>query len=70
MLDIDHVHGGGNKHRKALKHKGSAYFYSEVLSDVRCKGGNFQILCCNCNNSKRRLGECEHKWHKAASIQN
>ena len=62
MLDVDHVRGGGNKHRKSLKHRGVAYFYSVVMKDVKNSGGMFQILCCNCNHSKRRNGGiCEHK---------
>lgn len=61
MLDIDHVHGGGNKHRKSLRSKGAAYFYSLVIEDAKNCGGIFQVLCCNCNHSKRRNGVCEHQ---------
>lgn len=39
-LQIDHVNGGGRKHR--LK----STFYSDILND---KWGQFQLLCANCN---------------------
>lgn len=67
MLDIDHVHGNGRAHRESLGHQ-----WHKVFRDIKdnLDSGLYQLLCSNCNQSKRRLGECEHKWPKAASIQN
>lgn len=39
-LQIDHVNGGGRKHRK------KSSFYRDILND---KWGQFQLLCANCN---------------------
>lgn len=57
FLDIDHIHGGGSQERRE---KGPAFVYSNVLKmeNPRIK---YQLLCSNCNQSKRRLGKCEHE---------
>ena len=62
FLDIDHIYGGGSKERRE---KGPAFVYSDVLKmeNPRTK---YQLLCSNCNQSKRRLGVCEHKGEKVA----
>ena len=49
-LQIDHVNGGGNKHRKQLGT--GAKFYRGILSNI--DSGEYQILCANCNWIKRR----------------
>jgi hypothetical protein len=59
FLAIDHINGGGNKHRKKLKKRG-ANFNQWIINN------NFpddlQILCHNCNMSKYLLGGiCAHK---------
>ena len=54
FLDIDHVNGGGNKHRKTVPDPNAFYKY------VASHPSEFQVLCCNCNHSKRRLGACAH----------
>ena len=60
MLDIDHVNNDGATHRKTIGRK-SMY---DVVIKSRFPG-TFQILCCNCNQSKRRNGGiCEHKPEK------
>lgn len=47
-LQIDHVDGGGNKHRKTIH---PTTFYRQILNDtVEIK---VQLLCANCNFIKR-----------------
>jgi hypothetical protein len=61
FLVIDHVNGGGNKHRRSLSPSGrmvgSARFY-RWLEQNRWPDG-FQILCHNCNFAKSN-GGCPH----------
>lgn len=56
FLDIDHIHGGGSQERKKY---GPSRTYAEVLS-MENPREKYQLLCSNCNQSKRRLGTCEH----------
>lgn len=60
FLGIDHINGGGNKHRKELgePRNGSA-FYKWIID----KGfpTEYQILCHNCNFAKGHYGECPHR---------
>ena len=53
-LQIDHVHGGGTKHRKEIGNQ----IYSWLKRNNYPKG--FQILCFNCNNGKKIKGVCPH----------
>ena len=55
FLVIDHVNGGGNKHRKSIKNK----FYDWLKQNDFPKG--FQVLCHNCNMAKGFYGICPHK---------
>jgi len=57
FLDIDHVHGGGSQQRRAF---GPHRAYAEVLQ-MENPQEKYQLLCSNCNQSKRRLGRCEHE---------
>jgi hypothetical protein len=57
FLDIDHIHGGGSQQRKL---HGPHRTYAEVLS-MENPRSKYQLLCSNCNQSKRRLGRCEHE---------
>lgn len=57
FLSIDHINGGGHKHRKSLK---SGHFY-EWLRDQKYPNG-YQVLCMNCNCGRHRNGGiCPHK---------
>ena len=61
FLCIDHVHGGGNKHRKTLP-KGDG-FYKWLVKNNFPPG--FQTLCVNCNWGKfRNGGICPHQTKK------
>ena len=58
FLGIDHVNGGGTKHRQELRSRGAA-MYHELRRLEYPKG--FQVLCHNCNLAKGFYGECPHK---------
>lgn len=56
FLTIDHVDGGGNRHRRELK---LSMIYRWLIRNGYPSG--FQILCWNCNLAKHHFGECPHK---------
>lgn len=59
MLEIDHRHGFGNAHRRLAG--GSVGVYCDIIKRNFPKD-EFGVLCCNCNQSKRRNGGlCQHK---------
>jgi hypothetical protein len=57
FLCIDHIAGGGRKHKKEVG--GMSGFYNWMLSNKFPEG--FQILCHNCNMAKGFYGSCPHK---------
>ena len=57
FLCIDHINGGGSKHRKEMGQSGSNLYRWIVKNDFP-KG--FQVLCNNCNMAKGFYGECPH----------
>ncbi len=63
FLQIDHMDGGGTKHRKIV---GTSGIY-KFLKDNKYPA-NFQLLCSNCNWSKGIYGECPHTNNLAAPI--
>lgn len=61
MLGIDHINGGGNKHRKqlGLGESGGKRFYLWLKAQGYPEG--YQVLCANCNISKHlNGGVCQH----------
>ena len=58
FLAIDHINGGGNKHRKSL---GQAHCITPrwYIKNNFPKG--FQVLCHNCNMAKGLYGRCPHE---------
>ena len=56
FLSIDHINGGGNKHRKDIGHLN---IYVWLKRNNYPKG--FRILCHNCNMAKAFYGYCPHK---------
>lgn len=56
FLTVDHIDGGGTKHRKQI---GRGALCEWLVSNKFPKG--FQILCYNCNCTKGIYGECPHK---------
>lgn len=63
FLTIDHVHGGGGRHRRRLfgnRNMGGVHFYRWLKKKAYPPG--FQALCFNCNVSKHiRKGACIHE---------
>ncbi len=58
FLSIDHIDGGGARHRKQTGT--SVYFYKWLQANNYPKG--FQVLCSNCNHGRHRNGGvCPHK---------
>lgn len=55
FLGIDHIEGGGNKHRKSLR---GTNFYKWLIEHKFPPG--FQVLCHSCNMAKAFYGECPH----------
>lgn len=58
FLAIDHIYGGGNKHRKSIKGQGSNSLSGWIIKHNF--PGGFQILCHNCNMAKGIYGYCPH----------
>jgi hypothetical protein len=63
FLTIDHINGGGNKHRAEIAAKsrsgGGSVTYKWLIKNKFPSG--FRVLCSNCNTSYGRLGYCPHK---------
>lgn len=59
FLVIDHVHGGGNAHRKAI---GKQMIYRWLRQNNYPEG--FRVLCHNCNMARGFYGECPHSRRK------
>lgn len=60
FLVLDHLNGGGNKHRKSIFGQvGRGDIYRWVIKNNYPKG--FRVLCDNCNASIGRYGYCPHK---------
>jgi len=55
FLTIDHIKGGGYKHRKKIR----VPFYYWLIKNDFPEG--FQVLCMNCNFAKGMHGECPHE---------
>ncbi len=54
-LSIDHINGGGNKHRRKIKN-----FYYWLRKNNFPEG--YQVLCMNCQFIKK-IEEDEHRWN-------
>ena len=60
FLGIDHINGGGTKHRKSLLGIG---FYKWLI-DKRKMPSKYRVLCHNCNLSIGFYKYCPHKGRK------
>jgi len=58
FLAIDHVDGGGTKHRKEIKVNGGTGFYQWLKQNNYPEG--FRVLCHNCNFALGHYGYCPH----------
>lgn len=67
FLTIDHVNGGGNKHRREIGvHSGDA-FYVWLIKNNYPEG--FRTLCMNCNTSYGFHGYCPHNTTLLDAVQ-
>ena len=58
VLCLDHINGGGSKHRKILGVVGGAAFYRKLRKDEYPTG--YQVLCANCNLRKEMVKTISH----------
>lgn len=58
VLVIDHINGGGSKHLKSI----NGHLYAWLVRNNLPEG--FQVLCSNCNQSKKVLERCYHLINK------
>ena len=56
FLSIDHITGGGNKHRRELKRQ-NLYSYLKVNNFPL----GYRVLCMNCNFAIGHFGYCPHQ---------
>jgi len=57
-LTIDHVDGGGEKHKREMGFSTSTQFYRWLKKNNYPEG--FQVLCFNCNCGKHAYSVCPH----------
>jgi hypothetical protein len=63
MLCLDHINNDGYEHRKQIGSRGGIGIYIWIVKNNFPDG--FQILCYNCNQSKRiNGGTCAHKLNR------
>lgn len=58
LLTLDHIGGGGNKHRKSLG-VGGVQFYLWLIK--RGLPDGYRTLCFNCNAARGAYGYCPHE---------
>jgi hypothetical protein len=59
FLSMDHIHGGGNQHRKSLGKSPSAFY--RWLKRNNFPQEDFRCLCMNCQIGYARNGICPHQ---------
>lgn len=62
FLSLDHIHGGGDKHRKKTGTRGWAMY--KLVLDEGCPKDKYRLLCHNCNMSRAHFGYCPHERMK------
>ena len=55
FLTLDHIHGGGSKHRKEI----GGQFWKSILNEG-CPKDKYRVLCFNCNMALAHNGYCPH----------
>jgi len=63
FLAIDHIGGGGNKHRREMSANGRGDNFAYWLKRNGFPKG-YRILCHNCNMAIGAFGKCPHKENK------
>lgn len=67
FLVIDHIFGGGEKHRSSLGCNTGGYpFYAKLKKMNYPFKDELRVLCCNCNSALGYYGYCPH--HKNINI--
>lgn len=62
FLCLDHVNGGGLKHRQELRARGSGQFYGYLKKHNYPSDPPLRVLCYNCNQGRQiNGGICPHK---------
>jgi hypothetical protein len=67
FLSLDHVYGGGLKHKRKYKEETGHVLTKDALCrllKINNYPDSFQILCHNCNQAKGFHGECPHVTKK------
>lgn len=64
FLQLDHIHGGGNKHYKQFAGSWSAVYRG--VRDLGFPRDQFRVLCANCNGAIARYGRCPHELARMA----
>lgn len=59
FLSLDHIDGGGSKHRKTLGAKFGSSMY--VWAEQQGYPIMFRVLCMNCNWARGQYGYCPHE---------
>lgn len=59
FLQVDHVNGGGGRHRRSLAKHAGCHFYDWLIKQGFPKG--YRILCANCNCALGYYGFCPHQ---------
>lgn len=57
FLGIDHINGGGSKHRRELVNQGTTVYLWLKKNQYPL---GYQVLCHNCNLAKGFYGKCPH----------
>lgn len=69
FLTLDHIHGGGRKHRMSLPKRSTALYKWIIDNDFP---NMFRILCYNCNCSQAHRSYCPHELeatlHQRSSV--
>jgi hypothetical protein len=66
FLAMDHVKGGGNKHRKAEKLRGGGMIH--LYLKRRGYPKDFRLSCSNCNSARGFYGYCPHEREPESGI--
>lgn len=59
FLTIDHLHGGGYKHRQEIRRNGEGSNFYRWLQKHNYPEG-YRVLCMNCNYAYGHFGSCPH----------
>lgn len=61
FLTIDHINGGGHRHRQELKRRGKNFLFWLIKNNFP---DGYRVLCMNCNFSLGMFGYCPHKQER------